>query len=308
MAHNFRSDVAIDWCPGCGDFGIVTGLTQALTELNYGPNDVVAVSGIGCSGKTPHYLNMAGIHTLHGRSIPYATGVKLANPRLKVIVTSGDGDMLSIGAGHFVAEGRRNTGLTIILYDNEVYGLTKGQAAPTMALGEKTKGLARPNVFGKVNPITMALSSGYSFVARGFSFDTKHLKELIKKAMIHEGSSFIDVLQPCPTYNNINTMEWYRGKVYKMDDEKSWDPVVLPDTSAESVSEKFNNAYKRGLEWDDKIPIGVFYDNRAIPSFVKRIAEYLPDYLNNPPAEQIVAGTDGYTNVDPFKTFADRVI
>ncbi len=308
MAHNFRSDVAIDWCPGCGDFGIVTGLTQALTELNYGPNDVVAVSGIGCSGKTPHYLNMAGIHTLHGRSIPYATGVKLANPRLKVIVTSGDGDMLSIGAGHFVAEGRRNTGLTIILYDNEVYGLTKGQAAPTMALGEKTKGLTKPNVFGKVNPITMALSSGYSFVARGFSFDTKHLKDLVKKAVTHEGSSFIDVLQPCPTYNNINTMEWYRGKVYKLDDEKTWDPVVMPEMSAEATNEKFSNAYKRGLEWDDKIPIGVFYDNRAIPSFVKRIAEYVPDYLKNPPAEQIVAGTDGYTNVDPFKTFADRVI
>lgn len=308
MVHNFRSDVAMDWCPGCGDFGIVTGLTQALSELNFGPNDVVAVSGIGCSGKTPHYLNMAGVHTLHGRSIPYATGVKLANPKLKVIVTSGDGDMLSIGAGHFVAEGRRNTGLTVILYDNEVYGLTKGQAAPTMALGERTKGLTKPNVYSKVNPITMALSSGYSFVARGFSFDTKHLKELMKRAIVHEGSSFIDVLQPCPTYNNINTMEWYKSKVYKMEDEDGWDPVILPETSAEEINEKFSAAYNRGHEWDDRIPIGVFYDNKAVPSFAKRIAEFIPDYLTYPPSDQIVADKDGYTNVDPFKTFADRVI
>src|SRR5579875_1271690 len=238
MAHNFKTDLTIDWCPGCGDFGILTSITQALGELNLDPRDVVAISGIGCSGKTPHYLNIGGVHTLHGRSIPFATGVKISNPKLKVIVPSGDGDMLGIGAGHFVAEGRRNTGLTIIIFDNEVYGLTKGQAAPTMPLGEKTKSLARNNIFGKVNPIALALASGYSFVARGFSFDMKQLKEILKRAILHEGSSVIDVLQPCPTYNNINTMEWYRERVYKLEDDKSWGPVITTDDPAVQL-EKF---------------------------------------------------------------------
>ena len=305
--HNFKSDVAPDWCPGCGDFGILSSITQALTELNLGGNDVVAVSGIGCSGKSPHYLNIGGVHTLHGRAIPFAAGVKLANPKLKVIVPSGDGDMLGIGVGHFVSEGRRNTGLTLIIYDNEVYGLTKGQAAPTMQLGEKTKSLTRPNVFGRVNPVTMALVSGYSFVARGFSFDMKQLKELIKAAVMHEGSSVIDVLQPCPTYNNINTMEYYRQRVYKLEDKENWDPVVLPGKE-DGYEEKFQAAYHKGLEWGDHIPTGVFLDNRTIPSFTKRLEEFVPNYLENPPSHQVIAGTDGFTPVDPYKTFSEKII
>jgi len=263
MAHNFKSDVTVDWCPGCGDFGILTSISQALSELNLDPHNVVSVSGIGCSGKTPHYLNIGGIHTLHGRSIPFATGVKLSNPNLKVIVPGGDGDMLGIGAGHFVAEGRRNSGLTIIIFDNEVYGLTKGQAAPTMQLGEKTKGLSRANIFGKVNPIALALAAGYSFVARGFSFDMKQLKEIIKTAILHEGSSVIDVLQPCPTYNNINTMEFYRKKVYKLEDDKTWDPVVTGESMDRAV-EQFQKAYNKGLEWEERIPTGIFYDKPSV--------------------------------------------
>ena len=307
MAHNFKSEIAVDWCPGCGDFGILTSITQALSELNFDAKDVVAVSGIGCSGKTPHYLNIGGMHTLHGRSIPFATGVKLSNPNLKVLVPGGDGDMLGIGAGHFVAEGRRNSGLTIMIFDNEVYGLTKGQAAPTMALGEKTKSLARANVFSKVNPITLALTAGYSFVARGFSFDMKQLKEIIKTALLHEGSSVIDVLQPCPTYNNINTMEWYKQRVYKLDDDKTWDPVVSPGNE-EKLHDKFQQAYEKGLEWGDRIPTGIFFDNRAVPSFSKRVNEFVPGYLTNPPATQIVAGEDGYTPLDVEATFADKIL
>ncbi|AKA48925.1 2-oxoacid:ferredoxin oxidoreductase subunit beta [uncultured archaeon] len=307
MAHNYRNDVAIDWCPGCGDFGIVSALTQALGELNLDPNDVIAVSGIGCSGKTPHYLNIAGVHTLHGRAIPYATGVKLANPNLNVLVTGGDGDLMSIGAGHFVAEGRRNTGLTVILYDNAVYGLTKGQAAPTLALGEQTKSLPRPNMFSKVNPIALALTSGYTFVARGFTSDIKQLKEIIKKGMQHEGSALIDVLQPCPTYNNINTMDWYRNRVYKLEDEDSWDPIVTED-NVSSLQEKFTKAYNKGLEWDEKIPTGVFFDNRTVPPFTKRLEKNLPEYFSNPPSSQVIASPDGKTLVDPVETFRDRVI
>ena len=307
MAHNFKTDLTVDWCPGCGDFGILTSITQALGEMQMDPRSVVAVSGIGCSGKTPHYLNIAGVHTLHGRSIPYATGVKLANPNLNVLVTSGDGDMLGIGAGHFVAEGRRNSGLTLILYDNEVYGLTKGQAAPTMALGERTKGLSKANIFGKVNPITLALTSGYSFVARGFSFDMKQLKELIKKAMMHEGSAVIDVLQPCPTYNNINSKEWYSERVYKLEDDPEWDPVISSPDDPKN-DEKYERAYRKGNEWGDRIPTGIFYENRTIPSFTKRINEIVPDYLDYPPSSQVVSSSEGYTIVDPVKTFSEKLI
>lgn len=307
MAHNFRTDLTVDWCPGCGDFGILTSITQALAEMKLNPTDVAVVSGIGCSGKTPHYVNVAGMHTLHGRSIPFATGIKLANPNLNVLVTAGDGDSLGIGAGHFVAEGRRNSGLTIMIYNNQVYGLTKGQASPTMGLGMRTKSLAKPNVFGNINPITLALSAGYSFVARGFSFDTKQLKEIIKRAMTHEGSSVIDILQPCPTYNNLNTMEVYRNRVYKLEDEDGWDPVVNTTNEKELVR-KYENAYLKGLETGEKIPTGVFFENRTVPSFPRRIAEYNSKYLTNPPALQLVSNKDGSTVVDPMKTFADKLI
>ncbi|MCL4334523.1 MAG: 2-oxoacid:ferredoxin oxidoreductase subunit beta [Candidatus Thermoplasmatota archaeon] len=307
MAHNFRTDLAIDWCPGCGDFGILTALTQALSESGTDPRNVVLASGIGCSGKTPHYVNVAGIHTLHGRAIPFAVGIKLANPNLKVLVTSGDGDMLGIGAGHFVAEGRRNVGLTVMIYDNQVYGLTKGQASPTMTLGMQTKSLSKPNIFGSINPITLALSAGYTFVARGFSFDTKQLKDIIKRAMVHEGSSVIDILQPCPTYNNVNTMEVFRKKVYKLEDDKDWDPVIT-NSNEEQLMEKYQQAYKKGMEWDDRIPTGIFFENRTVPSFPKRISEHSKSYLENPPALQVVSDEHGKSIVDPMKTFADRIV
>ena len=306
MAHNFRTDVAIDWCPGCGDFGILTALTQAFTELNLDPKNLAMISGIGCSGKTPHYVNAAGMHTLHGRGIPFATGVKLANPNLKVVLTGGDGDLLSIGAGHFVAEGRRNTGITVVLFDNQVYGLTKGQAAPTMALGMQTKSLTRPNVFGQVNPVALALASGYTFVARGFSFDTKQLKERIKKSIMHDGSSLIDVLQPCPTYNNINTMEVYRQKVYKLEDDKSWNPTIN-ESNADQFEEIYQKAFMKSLEMEKRIPTGIFYENNTIPSFTKRINEQVKGYLENPPALQVVSGS-GVPKMNVEQTFRDKVL
>ena len=307
MVHNFKTDLTIDWCPGCGDFGIVTAITQALTELNIEPTDTVAVSGIGCSGKTPHYLNIAGVHTLHGRSVPYATGIKLSNPKLKVLVTGGDGDMMGIGAGHLVAEGRRNSGIVIMMYDNEVYGLTKGQAAPTMPYGEKTKSLTKPNVFHRLNPIAIALSAGYSMVARGFSFDMKQLKEIIKTALNHPGSTFIDILQPCPTYNNVNTMEWYKERVYKLDSDSSWNPVVTKQNS-DKAGAVFAKALEKAQEWGDKIPTGIFYQNLNIEPFTDRIAKSVPNYLETAPADQVIAMADGYTVGDPEKTFEDKII
>ena len=191
-AHN-------DWCPGCGDFGILNAVQMALTEMNVDPSRTVVVSGVGCSSKAPHFIKTYGVHTLHGRALPFAAGIKLANPNLEVVIEGGDGDGLGIGAGHFVNAGRRNLDMLYIVHDNEVYGLTKGQAAPTMKLGMKTKSLPLPNINQGINPIMLAIASGYTFVARGYSYDVRHLKDLIIKGIRHRGFAFLDVLQPCPT-------------------------------------------------------------------------------------------------------------
>ncbi|BFH72699.1 2-oxoacid:ferredoxin oxidoreductase subunit beta [Sulfurisphaera javensis] len=289
-----------DWCPGCGNFGILNAEQQAIIELGIDPKSVVIVSGIGCSGKIPHFFRIpvSGVHTLHGRAIAFATGIKLSNPELTVIVNGGDGDLLGIGAGHFVAVGRRNIDMVVILHDNGVYGLTKGQASPTLKRGEKPKSLPRPNINDAVNPIALAISSGYTFVARGYAYDVKHLKELIKMAVKHKGLAFIDVLQPCPTYNDINTKEWYDKRIYKLDTLPDWDPVVK---KPEDISEKIKKAIDKSLEWGDKIPIGIFYQNETVPSYEERIKANSPAYLDNPPAKQIIEKEGKLTTIlDPL--------
>ena len=208
---DYKTDVHNDWCPGCGDFGIVNAIQMALSEMDIERDQAAIFSGVGCSGKTSHYINTYGVHTLHGRVLPFAQGAKVANPEMTVIAVGGDGDGLGIGAGHFVAAGRRDIDMTYIVFDNGVYGLTKGQASPTLKLWEKTKSLPKPNMNYSVNPIGLAITSGYTFVARGYSYDIRHLKDLIKQAVRHKGISFLDVLQPCPTYNDINTRDWYAG-------------------------------------------------------------------------------------------------
>lgn len=307
MAHNFRTDLWVDWCPGCGDFGILAALQQSMAELNKKPEDYVVFSGIGCSAKTPHYINTAGMHTLHGRVIPFATGAKIANPNLTVLVDGGDGDLLSIGAGHFVAAGRRNADMTIIIHNNGVYGLTKGQASPTMPLGTKTKGLQRPNIFGSLNPVALALSVGYTFVARAFSFDVKGTKEILLKAIKHRGTAVIDLLQPCPTYNNVNTKEYYEKRIYYLESDPTWNPTVKEKTS-EAVEDKYLQAIKKSLEWEDKIPLGIFYQNELVPPLDKRIEEYLPEYSTDPPASSIISDSEGNPLARMEKIFPDRMI
>jgi 2-oxoglutarate ferredoxin oxidoreductase subunit beta len=307
VAHNFRTDLWVDWCPGCGDFGILAALQQTMVELNKKPEDFAIFSGIGCSAKTPHYINAPGMHTLHGRVIPFATGVKLANPNLTVIADGGDGDLLSIGAGHFVAAGRRNVDMTIIIHNNGVYGLTKGQASPTLPRGEKTKGLQRPNILDSLNPVALALSVGYTFVARAFSFDVKNTKDIIMKAVKHRGTSVIDLLQPCPTYNDINTKEWYEKRVYYLDKDPSWDPVVKEATS-EAAEKKFIQAIQKSLEWGDKIPLGVLYQNDLVPSFGDRIADHITNYFEVPPSESPIVNSAGQPIARMEKIFTDRLI
>lgn len=288
---DFKTDVHIDWCPGCGDYGIVNAVQMALYELGVPKHEYVIFSGIGCSGKTPHFVNTFGIHTLHGRALAFSTGARLANPHLKVIVTGGDGDGMGIGAGHFVNAGRRNINLTYILYDNGVYGLTKGQASPTLHLGVQTKSLPKPNIQSNINPLLLAFACGYTFIARGYSYDVKGLKNLIKQGIEHDGLSFIDVLQPCPTYNNIHSKEWYSERIYNLND--GYDPSITTEMSPEEAERKIFAFMKKAIEWESRIPIGVFLKNTAIPCYEERIRARIPSYYKFPPATRPISDSHG---------------
>ena len=307
---DYKTNVHNDWCPGCGDFGIVNAIQMALAEMGIQRDKAAMFSGIGCSGKTSHYINTYGVHTLHGRVLTFAQGAKIANPNLTVVAVGGDGDGLGIGAGHFVAAGRRNVDMTYIIFDNGVYGLTKGQASPTLKLGEKTKSLPSPNTNSNVNPIGLAIASGFTFVARGYSYDVRHLKDLIIQAVQHKGLSFLDVLQPCPTYNDLNTRDWYAGtdlvdeaqkrhsRIYKLE-EQGFEPVVHYNSEVE-INEKLSQALIKSLEWGNKIPIGVFYKNGLISPYTERLKDKIPNYLENYPAKQNIS-KNGVSNTDISK-------
>jgi len=301
---SLKTEAHNDWCPGCGDFGILSAVQMALAELEVEPHRVAVVSGVGCSGKTSHFVNTYGVHTLHGRPLPFATGIKLSNPDLEVIACGGDGDGLGIGAGHFVNAGRRNVDMAYIVFDNGVYGLTKGQASPTLKLGMKTKSLPAANINQGINPIMLALASGYTFVARGYAYDVRHLKDLIKRAIQHRGTAFLDVLQPCPTYNDILTKEYWSGeghlgalderpipRTYKLE-QTGYDPVVRSPAQAE-MEEKTKQAVPKSFEFGDRTPIGVFYQNEHVPTYEDRLAQETPSYRDWPPAKQDIALEDG---------------
>jgi 2-oxoglutarate ferredoxin oxidoreductase subunit beta len=295
---DYKTEVHNDWCAGCGDFGILNSIQMALADMQIPRHAATIFSGIGCSGKTPHFINTYGIHTLHGRVLPFAQGAKLSNPNLEVIAVGGDGDGLGIGAGHFVSAGRRNVDMVYIIFDNAVYGLTKGQAAPTLKLGLKTKSLPQPNTNNSVNPISLALIAGFTFIARGYSYEVKHLKDLIKKAIQHKGLAFIDVLQPCPTYNDINTKEWFQGldnvnpetgkqtpRTYKLEDI-GYDGIVHKDNE---LNAKMAQVIERSNEWGNRIPVGIFYQNEYIPTYEERILSRINNYMESPPAKQNIS-------------------
>ena len=294
----YRTQVHNDWCPGCGDFGIVNAIQMTLLEMQLEPHRVAIFSGIGCSGKTPHFINAYGFHTLHGRVLPIATGARLANPSLTVIAVGGDGDGLGIGAGHFVNTGRRNLDFTYVLYDNGVYGLTKGQASPTLPKGVKTKSMPQPSMVEGVNPIAMAVASGYTFVARSYALDVRHQKQTLRAAIEHRGSAFIDVQQTCPTYNDINTKEWYAGddlsvkqpRLYKLE-ETGFNGVVSDPSNQQEVNEKKGNALLKSFEWGDKIPIGVFF-KMEVPTFEDQLAQRMPMLKEKPFVEQDIYKRD----------------
>jgi 2-oxoglutarate ferredoxin oxidoreductase subunit beta len=251
---DLKGKVDPDWCPGCGDFGVLAAVQKALVELQIPKHEVATISGIGCSSNFPGFIDTYGMHTLHGRSLPVASGMKLANHAMTVLVTGGDGDGFGIGAGHFVHTMRRNLDLTYIVMDNQIYGLTTGQTSPTSRIGMKTKSMPFGNVDAPVNPISLALSAGATFVARGFSAEQKHLTELLKRAIQHKGFSFIDVFSPCVTYNHDNTFQWFRPRVKKLEDNPAYDPS------------DFQAAVEKSLLWGDEIPIGLFFERTDIPA------------------------------------------
>ncbi|MEB3207147.1 MAG: thiamine pyrophosphate-dependent enzyme [Vampirovibrionales bacterium] len=283
-ASQLKSDVHPDWCPGCGDFGIVNAVQQSLAGLQLAPWETMFFTGVGCSGKSSHYINSYGCHTLHGRVLPYALGAKLANPKLTVIAAGGDGDGLGIGMCHFVHAGRRNIDITYVIYNNEVYGLTKGQASPTLAFKSQPKSLPLPNINQPVNPLAMAIASGYTFVARSYAYDAKHLAATLQAAISHKGMALVDVLQPCPTYNDIHTKEFYSTPVqtttgelprtYKLD-EAGYDGKVKDPSDIETFEAMRQQAIQRAYLREDRIALGVFWQVE-LPTYSDLLQDNIP--------------------------------
>lgn len=293
----YQSGQINDWCAGCGDHGILRALEKAMAALGLERHQIAVFGGIGCSGKTPYYLNSYGVHTLHGRVLSFAAGAKLANPDLTVIAVGGDGDGLSIGAGHFVNSGRRNLDMTYILFNNGVYGLTKGQAAPTLRAGEKTRSMARSNVQGHLDPLLLALAAGYTWVGRGYAYDVKGLSSLIAAAIQHPGIAFLDVLQPCPKYNDLHTRDWYAPRLYALQDQ-GYEALITPECDQASAREIRSQAMIRAQQWGDRIPVGVFLQDLSQPEFRQLMAQLQPGYAHRPPSQQAVSDAAGKSMVD----------
>ncbi len=236
------------WCPGCGNFGILKSFKDVMVEMNIEPHQFTVVSGIGQAAKFPHYIKCNTFNGLHGRALPVATGIRLANHEHPVMVFTGDGDCYGEGGNHLLHAIRRNINVKLFVHDNQIYGLTKGQASPTSMEGIKTKNQPFGVFSEQMNPMALAVAMDCSFVARTFSADSEHLKEMIKAAINHNGFSLVDILQPCVTFNKLNTYEWYRERVYHV--EAGYDPE---DRAA---------AFQKALEWGERIPSGIIYKSK----------------------------------------------
>jgi 2-oxoglutarate ferredoxin oxidoreductase subunit beta len=242
---DFYSEDPIAWCPGCGNFSILKALKQAFVELGKKPREMAIVSGIGQASKTPHYLKCNAFNGLHGRTLPVATGLKLANHKLTVLAEGGDGDGYGEGGNHFIHAMRRNIDITYLVHNNQVYGLTKGQTSPTSDFGFVTKTTPAGSASMPLNPLALAVAVGCSFVARGFAGDIDHLSHLIQQGILHKGFALIDILQPCVSFNRVNTFQWYKERVYHLDKEYDGKDKVV--------------AFSKAQEWGEKIPIGILY-------------------------------------------------
>jgi 2-oxoglutarate ferredoxin oxidoreductase subunit beta len=249
------------WCSGCGDFNILESLKNALTRLQIQPHKVLVVGGIGQGAKTPQYINTNGFCGLHGRAIPPAAAAKIANKDLTVIINSGDGDTYGEGGNHFIHNIRRNVDITHFVHNNQIYGLTKGQASPTTDIGHKTTVQPGGSINVPMNPLLIALSLGAGFVARAFSGDEEHLTSIMEEAVGYKGYALVDILQPCVSFNKINTFSWYNKRVYKLDDSYDYTDKL--------------KAIEKSMEWGDRIPIGIIF-KKELETYHDRV-----DFLKN---------------------------
>jgi 2-oxoglutarate ferredoxin oxidoreductase subunit beta len=249
-----KADTSPAWCPGCGNFPILKTIDAALAESGADPRQTVLVSGIGQAAKLPHYTELKYniFNGLHGRALPAATGIKIANHALNVIVTSGDGDMYGEGGNHLIHAFRRNIGVKAFVHNNQIYGLTKGQASPTSDRGLVTKVQTRGVILEPLNPLAIAIIEDCSFVARSFSGNGEHLQQIMVEAIAHDGFALLDILQPCVSFNRVNTFKWYKDRVKPID-------------SAHDATDR-DAALRLAGQWGDEIPIGVLYRSNR-PSY-----------------------------------------
>jgi 2-oxoglutarate/2-oxoacid ferredoxin oxidoreductase subunit beta len=243
------------WCSGCGNFAILNATITAMVEQDIAPHQISIITGIGCGSKLPHYMKVTGYHTLHGRPIPVATGARLANHDLRIMVVHGDGDSYAEGLGHFIHAIRRNLNIVDLVQNNLIYGLTKGQYSPTSEQGKKTPTSPKGSIDHPIEPLSMAITAGATFVARGYSGEIKQLAWLIGEALKHPGYALLDILQPCVTYNRSTSYDFYNPRVYKLEEEDGYDPG---DRTA---------AWTRAQEWGDRIPTGIIYRAEPQPTY-----------------------------------------
>ncbi len=240
----FKTKEEITWCRGCGNFGIWIALQNAFKQLGLKPDQVFTVYGIGCHGHMVNYLKTYGFEGIHGRALPLATGAKIANKNLKVMVITGDGDQLGEGGNHLIHTARRNPDITCLIHNNQLYSLTVGQASPTSDKGTKTRSTPMGIFDEPINPLALGLAAGASFVARTFAGDMPHLTQTLVEAIKHKGFSLVDILQPCVVLNHVNTFSWFYQRVYPLENHDSKNKIL---------------AFEKAQEWGEKIPIGVFY-------------------------------------------------
>lgn len=263
----FRNDVKPNWCPGCGDFSVQAAMQRAAANVGLEPENLAVVSGIGCSGRISGYIKSYGFHGIHGRSLPIAQGLKMANRELTVIASGGDGDGFAIGMGHTIHAIRRNIDITYIVMDNQIYGLTKGQTSPRSAAGFKTKSTPEGSIERAVSPMELALSAGATFVAQSFSTDLKDLTAIIEAGINHKGFSFINVFSPCVTYNKINTYDWFKQNLTKLNTIEGYD-----STNKEQAMQT--------LMKHDSLVTGIIYQDSSRSSYQELIPGYAEESLN----------------------------
>lgn len=266
---DFRNSVKPNWCPGCGDFSVQAAIQKACANVGLEPEELAVITGIGCSGRLSGYINSYGVHSIHGRALPMAQGVKMANQELTVIASGGDGDGYAIGMGHTIHSIRRNIDLTYVVMDNQIYGLTKGQTSPSSAHGFVTKTTPHGSIEKNVSPLELAITSGATFVAQSFSSDIKELTAIIEAAINHKGFAFVNVFSPCVTYNKVNTYDWFKENLVSLNDIEGYD-------NKDKIQALNTVVEHNGLV------TGIIYQDTETPSYAQQLNGYSKSLAKEP--------------------------